>query len=323
MKRSNLPVGLTPKKAIWKKNKATLWYYPAPKKKYKTPLFLIYSLINQAYILDLSPDSSMIKGYIERGYDVYLLDFGVPGYEDQHINLEDYIVDYIQTGARRTLRHSRADELTVVGYCLGGTLAVIYAALATEPIKNLILFAAPIDFTHVPYVENWQEALKTGDLKLDELIDEYGVVPAKAMKLMFRMLTAPINSSQYLALFTRRKDKKFVEKWQRFNQWAKGHVPFAGAALKDLLNELLIENKLINNNLVINKQKVNLQEITANLLVVSTEGDQLISESMIKPLMSKVASNDKTYKRVKGGHVSLAIKGGIPDFLADWLKERS
>ena len=321
--KPDLSVGLTPRTAIWKKNKATLWYYPSPVKKYKTPLFLIYSLINQAYILDLGPGYSMIEGFINQGYDVYLMDFGIPGYEDKHLTLEYYIVDYIQTGVRRALRHSGADDMTMIGYCLGGTLAVIYAALATEPIKNLILFAPPVDFNQMPYMSNWLKSLRQGDLKVDGLIDEYGIVSAKAMENMLRLITMPVNYSTYLHLLGRLNDEKYVEKWQRFNKWVKGHVPFAGAAMKDLINELIINNRLINNNLLIGSQHVHLKGITANLLVVSTEGDELITEEMIKPLLSRVASLDKTYKRMQGGHVSLVIKGRIPDFLAEWLQRRS
>lgn len=321
--KDDLKIGQTPRTAIWKRNKATLWYYRAPVKKHNTPLFLVYSLVNQAYILDLGPGTSMIEGFTEQGYDVYMLDFGIPGYEDKHLTLSHYVIDYIQTGVQRAIRHSSADEITIIGYCLGGTLAIMYAALASEPIKNLVLFAPPVDFSKVPSMDNWHKALKQGDLEVDDLIDEYGVVPARAMEAFFRIITGPVNVSPYLALLGRSNDKKYIERWKRFDKWVKDHVPFAGTALKELIHELVIDNKLIKNKLVIRKQKVNLKKIKANLFVISTEGDQLIPQEMIRPLMDKVGSKDKTYLNVKGGHVTLAIKGGIPDFLAEWLESRS
>ena len=143
------------------------------------------------------------------------------------------------------------------------------------------------------------------------------------MEYVLRVITAPVNLAPYLGLVGRSKDKKYLQRWQRFDKWVKGHVPLAGAALQELINELLINNKLIKNKLMISGQRVNLGEINASLLIVSTEGDQLIPEEMIEPLFSKVSSRDKTYKRVTGGHVSLAIKGGLPDFLAEWLHGRS
>ncbi|MBY0098908.1 alpha/beta fold hydrolase [Mesobacillus maritimus] len=319
----DVPVGPTPRKAVWKRNKATLWYYPSPVKNKRTPLFLVYSLVNQAFILDLGPGASMIEGFTQAGYDVYLLDFGIPGYEDKHLTLGDYIFDYIQTGVRRALRHSGAEEITVIGYCLGGTLALIYAAVANEPIKNLILFATPVDIGEVPYMDKWTNAIKRGDLKMDDFIDEYGVIPAQVMEFWLRLITAPVNVTPYLALLGRLNDKNYIRKWKQFDKWVKGHIPFVGAAFKELINELLIKNKLIKNKLELRGKKVSLKKIKANLLVVSTEADALIPEEMTKPLMSKVSSRDKTYKRVRGGHVSLAIKGGLPDFLTEWLQKRS
>ncbi|HYK72453.1 MAG TPA: alpha/beta fold hydrolase [Pseudoneobacillus sp.] len=315
--------GQTSRMTIWKKNKATLWYYPTAMKKYRTPLFLIYSLINQPYILDLGPGISMINAFTDEGYDVYLFDFGIPGYEDKDITLDNYILDYIQNGVKRALRHSNAADISIIGYCLGGTLATIYTAVAKEPIKNLILFAPPIDFSHITFFNNWHKALQKEKIDLNEIIDLYGIIPANVMEAGLRLLTSPISFSPYLSLLDRADDKKYVDKWQRFNNWAKNHVPFVGATLKSLLNDLLKDNKLIQNKLFIRNNRVELSNIKANLLVISTDGDQIVPEELIKPIMPKVSSQDKTYKRVKGGHVTLAIKGYLPDFLAEWLKTHS
>jgi poly(3-hydroxyalkanoate) synthetase len=79
----------TPRQAVWKKNKATLWYHPAKKKRHAIPVFLVYSLLNKVYILDIGEGSSVVGGLTERGYDVYLLDWGSPGLEDSYITLDN------------------------------------------------------------------------------------------------------------------------------------------------------------------------------------------------------------------------------------------
>jgi polyhydroxyalkanoate synthase subunit PhaC len=315
--------GVTPRQAVWKKNKAVLWHYPAASRKYNTPLFLVYSLINQPFILDLYPGSSMIEAFSKNGYDVYLLDFGILGYEDKDMTLDDYIVGYIQKGVKRALMHSQAENISVIGYCLGGTLAAIYAALATEPIKNLILFSPPLDFENSPVFHNWHKAVKSGELNIDELFDLYGTIPANVMETVLRLITSPISYTPYLSLIGRTKDQRFLEKWHRLNQWIKGHVPFSGAALNQLANNLLKDNQLIHNQLVIGGEKIDLGNIHANMLVVSASEDQLVPEAMILPVLGKVSSKDLTYKAIKAGHISLAIKGKLPEFLQQWLHERS
>src|SRR5689334_22509899 len=103
---SNPPLQATPHTVIWKLHKVELLYFQPKVKKYKTPIFMIYSLINRPFILDLAPGESLIGYLVEKGYEVYLLDFGIPSYEDRDIKMTDYISKYITRGVRRALLHS-------------------------------------------------------------------------------------------------------------------------------------------------------------------------------------------------------------------------
>ncbi|MFN7249384.1 MAG: alpha/beta fold hydrolase [Anaerobacillus sp.] len=316
-------VGQTPKTAVWRKNKAVVWYYPAKQKKYETPLFLIYSLVSQPYILDLKPGSSMIQAFTDLGYDVYLLDFGIPGYEDKDITLDDYINRYIEKAVQRSLRHSKTPDITIIGYCLGGTLATIYAAVTKDPIKNLILFVTPLDFSELPLTAQWRKELKNEQKKIEQLIDQYGIIPANVIDHAIKLVTSPISLTPYLALLEHSYDEQYVVKWRSFNQWAKDHIPFVGATLKPLIFDIALDNKLIKNKLIINKQRVDLNNIKANLLVVSTTDDELVPEQLTSSIMNLVSSKNKMYKRVRGGHASIAIKGRLPEFLKHWLSKHS
>ena len=119
-----------------------------------------------------------MEGLTNRGYDVYLLDWGTPGYEDKNIGLDTYIQKYLRPAVRRAIRHSGADEITLVGYCLGGTIASIYASIAEEPIKNLIAATVPIDFSMMVGPDKWAEGLRNGDINVDRFIEVYGNVPS-------------------------------------------------------------------------------------------------------------------------------------------------
>ncbi|PLT35680.1 hydroxyalkanoic acid synthase [Bacillus sp. V5-8f] len=313
----------TPRHVVWKKNKAVLWHYPAVEKKYDIPVFFVYSLFNRPNILDFSPGSSVIEGLVKSGYDVYLLDWGIAGYEDKEINIEDYIVDYIRNGVRRALRHSRANEVSVVGYCLGGTLAAMYAAIAEEPIKNLVVATVPIDFGVAAMPEKWAEGMQEGAFNIDRLIDVYGLIPPHYIEAMFRSVTSPVYFSPYVTLLNRATDKRFVEKWRRMNKWTKEHVPFTGEAFRQLTNDLFKENKLVKGEFTVRGKKVDLGNIKANLLVVSSKNDNLIPQEQSRPLMDLVSSEDKTYQVVEAGHVSLALTGKFSGILDTWLCDRS
>ncbi|SDH60888.1 polyhydroxyalkanoate synthase [Alteribacillus persepolensis] len=316
-------VGKSPKQAVWKKNKAALWYYQAKQKKYETPLFLVYSLVNRAFILDLAPGMSTVEAFTNAGFDVYLLDFGEPGYEDKDITVDDYVYDYIQTGVKKALHHSKAKDITIIGYCLGGTLAAMYAAVADEPIKNIVLMVAPMDFDYVPVFDQWVQALREGSVSYEEWIDMYGVIPAKLMEKGMRIASYPVYFSHYFSLLERVNDPSYVHKWRRFNYWTESHVPFAGAALKQLIQELVQENSLIRGSLRLRGKKAVLSNITANILVVSTTLDTLVPKAMSQSVVELVSSKDKTFKLAEGGHATLAARSRLPSFLADWLVERS
>lgn len=313
----------TPREAIWKLNKATLWYYPAGNKRYATPIYLIYSLINQATILDLSTGSSVIEAFVDEGFDVYLIDFGVPGYEDKDLTMEDYIVKYIQNGARRVLRHSGVDELSVMGFCLGGTLAAIYASVAKEPIKNLILDVAPIDFSVWPTFSQWIQALRVEELSFERLINQVGLIPSRHMEAGVRLITSPMYVSPYLSLLNKANNEQYVEKWRSFRRWTKEHIPMPGGVLNQLLNDFLRGNKIVEGALTVDGKRADLSNIKANLLVIASTYDRLVPKVTTMKIMDLVSSEDKTFHELQGGHATLTNNGKLPDYLQDWLPERS
>ncbi|WP_264804644.1 alpha/beta fold hydrolase [Cytobacillus sp. NCCP-133] len=316
-------IGVTPRKAVWKKNKAVLWHYAPAQRKYKVPVFLIYSLVNQAFILDLGPKNSLIEALTNSGYDVYLLDFGIPGYEDKDLTMDDYIVHYIQKGVRRALFHSSADGITVMGFCLGGTFAAIYAAIAEEPIRNLILSVAPVDFSKVALFDQWAAALRDGDTDPNAILDAWGLIPAPAIKAGMRLVTSPLYFSPYLSLLSRADNEEYIHRWKRFNHWSNGHIPFAGAALKQILHDLGKENKFINGRLGIAGKKADPGNIKANLLAVASSHDRLVPKEQVLPIMDLVSSRDKQFHLLNGGHANLTSDGKVPGYLNEWLSVRS
>ncbi|MFB7140737.1 alpha/beta fold hydrolase [Gottfriedia sp. NPDC056225] len=313
----------TPKQKVWKKNKATLYYYPPEEKKYEVPIFLIFSLLNRPYILDFAPGASVVEGLVKLGYEVYLLDWGIQGYEDKEMNLEDYIDDFIKKGVQRALRHSSANEITLLGYCLGGVLASIYAAIAEEPIKNLIVATVPIDWSVNTLPDKWLEGLKQGTLNMDRWIDVYGILPAWLVYGLFQAFNSPINNSPYVNLLARADDKRFVKSWSRINNWMNDQVPFAGETFRQIMNDIIIENKVIKGEFSVRGKKVDLKNIKSNLLAISSKNDNLVLEEQSRPIMDLVSSEDKTFQKVEAGHINLALTGKLAGIADQWLKERS
>jgi len=312
----------TKREIVWKKNKSTLYYHPAKEKKYQIPVFLVYSLLNKSYILDVEEGSSVVGGLTERGYDVYFLDWGSPSYEDSEITLDNYILDYLENGVKRALRHSGAKEISMIGYCLGGTIAAIFTSLTNLPIKNLVLATVPIDFSIGIVPDKWLNGLQKGTINFDRLSEVYGVIPSEIMYGMFRGLS-PVSVSPWVNLISRAHDDEYVKKWRRMDKWTKDSASFSGAAFKQLFNDLYKDNKLLKGELTIGGRKVDLKNIHCSFFVFSTSRDTLILEKQSLPVMDMVSSEDKTYEVFDGGHVSLALSGKFAIFADKWLCSRS
>lgn len=320
-------VGQTPKEVVWTKNKAKLYrYQPAIKKTNKVPILMIYALINKPYILDLYPGNSLIEHLTNKGHDVYLLDWGVPGYEDRHMKLDDYIIDYIPQAIKKVLRKSEAKEITILGYCIGGTMSAIFTALNPQlPIRNLLLLTSPIDFTDAGLFTKW---LDKRYFQLDKLVDTLGNIPFEMIDFGNKLLS-PISTTYgpYVSIVDRVEDENFVLNWKLMQKWLNDGVPFPGEAYRQWIREFYQENKLIKDELVIRGEKVKLSNIKANLLNISATRDNIALPNQVAPLNDKVSSENKTYHSVETGHISVvvgrkAIKE-IHPYIENWITENS
>lgn len=154
---STAAVGRTPKDVVWKRNKARLYRYRARRATLNpTPLLLVHSLVSRSYILDLIPGNSFVEYLVEQGFDVYLTDWGIPTAEDRGLRLEDYVLDYLPRMVDAVLATSGATDLSMLGYCMGGLLTLLYGAAHPEsPVRNIISLATPVDFEHMGLQGIW------------------------------------------------------------------------------------------------------------------------------------------------------------------------
>ena len=106
---------------MWTHRKTTLYRYRSTHRTHALPVLLVFALINRPEIFDLRPGNSFVEFLLEEGYDVFLLDWGVPGDEDADMGIDNYVCDELPWGMRETLRASGQDELSLLGWCIGGS----------------------------------------------------------------------------------------------------------------------------------------------------------------------------------------------------------
>jgi polyhydroxyalkanoate synthase subunit PhaC len=115
------------------------------------PLLMIFAPINRFHIMDISQERSVVKRLLSKGLDVYLLDWGYPGWEDSSLSLSDY-VNYVRDAIQDIKDKTGKNKVSILGYCWGGIIALIYSALNNENVRNLTLMDFSKDNT---ILANW------------------------------------------------------------------------------------------------------------------------------------------------------------------------
>jgi poly[(R)-3-hydroxyalkanoate] polymerase subunit PhaC len=318
-------VGATPKEVVWRRDKAQLWRYRSDRIRFQTPVVLVHSLVSRSLILDLRPGNSMIEALRDAGFDVYLVDWGVPDELDAANTLETYVDEYLPRAIAAACRVSGAREVTLAGYCLGGVLTALFAAARPgPPVRNLVTIATPIDLSGMGALV---ALIREGRLGAADLVDETGNVPADFLLAGFRMLVPTDRVVQYVNLWQRLDDEEFVAGHRAMAAWAHQHIPFPGAAFAQIVEQLVRHDGLVEGDLRLGQRVVDLAAIRCPVLNVLAEADTVVPVPCTAPLAGLVGGADVEELRVPAGHVALVVGGKAQRItfpaLAAWIGRRS
>ena len=320
--------GQTPKEIVWTKNKAKLYHYQTEAgQKHPVPILIVYALINRPYVLDLMPGNSLIEYLTGEGFDVYMLDWGVPGDEDAEMSFEDYVLDYIPRAVRKVLRNSGEEKLTLLGYCMGGTMSAMYASLYPEKLQNLVLLTAPVDFDKE---EIGLYKLFTDDRFLDvgAITGAFGNVPGEMIDTGNRMLKPITNYiGTYVSMWERIFDDKPMETFLAMNKWVNDGPPFPGEAFKQWIRDFYQKNKLVKGEMKLRGKTTDLSNIETPFLSIAGKKDHICTLPQAEAVMDLISSDDKEFFVLDAGHVGLltgrGAKKGLWPKVSDWLETRS
>jgi polyhydroxyalkanoate synthase len=319
-------VGRTPKTLLHRRGTLSLFHYHATADEvYRVPLLLVMAPTNKAYILDLAPGQSLIEFLLGRGYDIYIMDWDAPGDDERDLKIEDYVLDFIPDCLRRVQQDSGEDEVTLIGYCAGGMLSAIHVALVPDgPVKNLVCFTTPVDFSKMGLFRSMADA-KVFDV--DRLVDSVGIIPADLVRAGFESLRPASKVASQLRLWDNLWNDEFVKGFRMTERWGNETLPLPGAYFRQTVKELLRGNALYERTLRIAGRKVDLAKITVPFLHIMAQYDHIVPPACAHPLVERVGSRDKEEVVLPGGHVSIAaganaVKRMWPKLDA-WLQGRS
>jgi polyhydroxyalkanoate synthase len=324
--QGDAPLGMSPRDVVWTHRKVTLYRYRSSRREHAVPVLLVFALINRPDIFDLRPGNSFVEFLLEEGYDVFLLDWGVPDDEDADMGIDSYVCDELPWAVRETLRASGADEVSLLGWCIGGTLCALYAALEPDaPVRNLALLTTPVD-TQGSLYATW---VARDSFDVDFVADVYPAIPGRGVDWANKLMKPVTNYwTTYRRLWegvsagTARR-----EAYQPMARWVADNPPFPSRAYREWITMMYKQNALARGRMRLRGRRVDLGAIEQNVLVVTAGADHIAPREGTLPLLDAVGSEDVEHLDRPGGHIGLmagskARKEIWPD-IAAWLGERS
>ena len=324
----DVKIGSAEKDAIYSEDKLVLYRYrpldaASDESRVRVPLLICYALVNRPYMMDLQPDRSLIRGLLQRGVDVYLIDWGYPDGADRFLTFDDYVSGYLARCVSAVCEASGHDQINLLGVCQGGTISLCYAALHSAQLRNLVTMVTPVDW-HTPenLLTKWTE-----HVDLDALVKTTGNVPGEMLNALFLGLQPfRLTSQKYVDVLDHIEDPKALENFLRMEKWIFDSPDQPGEMFRQFMTWFIKENRLVRGTLELGGRPVRLEDVRTPLLNIYAQFDHLVPPASSAPLEKLVGSKDYTGYQFPGGHIGIYVSGAaqreVPERIASWLRAR-
>ncbi|HZV34207.1 MAG TPA: class III poly(R)-hydroxyalkanoic acid synthase subunit PhaC [Verrucomicrobiae bacterium] len=324
---SQVRKGASPSEVVYEEERLRLLHYISDEPpRYRTPLVFVFALVNRPYILDLKEGRSVVSHFVKAGFDTYLIDWGAPTHADRHLSLDDYVNGYMANVVDYLRERTGAPQVSILGYCMGGTMSAMFTALHQQKVKNLMLLAAGIDFgTRDGLLNVWGDA---DNFDVDGFVEAFGNCPAEFLQAGFLLLKPVANLIEKpINFFEKMDDDKFIEDFLTMETWLNDNIAVPGEVFREFIKCLYQKNLLVKNRMPVGRHVVDLRKITCPVLNIMAQNDDLVPCAQSAPFNDLVSSRDRKSIVVPAGHIGLAVGGKAqkeawPE-ACRWLADRS
>lgn len=303
---------------LWRQGTTLLRDYRIADQDGGQPVLVVPSLVNRAYILDLTPRRSLMRHFAARGLAPFLVDWDAPGPEEMSFTLSDYVAGRLEQ-ALEVVATATHRKVAVVGYCMGGDLALALALRRPDLVASLTLLATPWDF-HAGAAGHGS-LMRALMGPLGGLIDASGMLPVDLLQTMFASLDPNLVARKFAAFARLKTRSARARDFVALEDWANDGVALAGPVAHECLFGWYGANTPKEGGWRIAGEAILPHRVSVPTLVVIPERDRIVPPESSRPLAKTIPG--ARVMSVRGGHVGMLLsaraKTDVYAPLAKWV----
>jgi len=321
-----IDAGVTPRIEVYSEDKLKLFRYEAPADvvQNRSPLLIVYALVNRPYMTDIQENRSTIRNLLAAGQDVYLIDWGYPDEADRSLTMDDYINGYIDRCVDVICKRHKLEKVNILGICQGGAFSLCYTAMHQNKVDNLVTMVTPVDFkTPDNMLSSWVQ-----HIDIDLLVDTLGNIPGEMLNWTFLSLKPfSLTGQKYIGMVDVLEDRERLKNFLRMEKWIFDSPDQAGETFRQFIKDFYQNNGFLDGSVEIGGHCIDLKAITCPILNIYAEQDHLVPPDASRALRGLTGSNDYTELSFPGGHIGIYVSGKaqkeVTPAIASWLDRRS
>jgi polyhydroxyalkanoate synthase subunit PhaC len=271
-------------------------------------VLLVPSLINPASVMDLAPDKSLLRWLGAQGFRPRLVDWGEPTLAERELDLAGHVEQKLLP----TLA-ALGEPVHLVGYCLGGVLAL--AAAQLSQVQSLTMIATPWHFARYPDAARQQLAALWA--LQGPAVEQIGLLPMELLQTAFWNLDPERTVAKFAALADYAVDDPRLANFVRLEDWANAGAPLIAAAGRDLFERLIRDDASGNGAWRVGGQLINPATLPCRARQLTAANDRIAPAATACDSIPAIAC--------PSGHVGMMVGSGAEDGcwvpLRDWLSE--